>query len=231
MATILVLEDKITIRSFITLNMKRAGFNVLETDTGEKALELLEHHNVDIIILEVILPGIDGFRVCKRIRKNNKKIGIIILTTRDQVKDQVHGLTIGADDYIKKPFNTIELVARVQALLRRIKKNNKNIKLIHSAPFQLNLTQGKLYRDEIVIDLTPTEYIILRHLMENSTKPISRHELLNKIWGISYIGNTKVIDVNISRLRQKIEPSPSDPKFLLTVRGKGYKWNGNKHCN
>lgn len=122
MATILVLEDKITIRSFITLNMKRAGFNVLETDSGEKALELLEHHNVDIIILEVMLPGIDGFRVCKRIRKNNKKIGIIILTTRGQVKDQVRGLTIGADDYIKKPFNAIELVARVQALLRRIKK-------------------------------------------------------------------------------------------------------------
>lgn len=91
--------------------------------------------------------------------------------------------------------------------------------------------QEKLYRDEIVIDLTPTEYIILRHLIENSTKPISRHELLNKIWGISYIGNTKVIDVNISRLRQKIEPSPSDPQFLLTVRGKGYKWNRNKHCN
>jgi len=228
MTTILVLEDEITIRSFITLNMKRAGFNVLETDTGEKALELLENHNVDIVILDVMLPGIDGFRICKRIRKDNEKIGIIILTARVQEKDQVHGLTIGADDYIKKPFSIIELVARVQALLRRVKENKRDMKSIHSGPFQLDLLQEKLYRDEIVIDLTPTEHIILQYLMENSIKPISRDELLNKIWGISCVGNTKVIDVNISRLRQKIEPSPSDPQFLLTVRGKGYKWKVSK---
>ncbi|PET96784.1 DNA-binding response regulator [Bacillus cereus] len=228
MTTILVLEDEITIRSFITLNMKRAGFNVLETDTGEKALELLENHNVDIVILDVMLPGIDGFRICKRIRKDNEKIGIIILTARVQEKDQVHGLTIGADDYIKKPFSIIELVARVQALLRRVKENKRDMKSIHSGPFQLDLLQDKLYRDEIVIDLTPTEHIILQYLMENSIKPISRDELLNKIWGISCVCNTKVIDVNISRLRQKIEPSPSDPQFLLTVRGKGYKWKGSK---
>ncbi|QWI52624.1 response regulator transcription factor [Bacillus mycoides] len=228
MTTILVLEDEITIRNFITLNMKRAGFNVLETDTGEKALELLENHNVDIVILDVMLPGIDGFRICKRIRKDNEKIGIIILTARVQEKDQVHGLTIGADDYIKKPFSIIELVARVQALLRRVKENKRDMKSIHSGPFQLDLLQEKLYRDEIVIDLTPTEHIILQYLMENSIKPISRDELLNKIWGISCVGNTKVIDVNISRLRQKIEPSPSDPQFLLTVRGKGYKWKGSK---
>jgi len=228
MTTILVLEDEITIRSFITLNMKRAGFNVLETDTGEKALELLENHNVDIVILDVMLPGIDGFRICKRIRKDNEKIGIIILTARVQEKDQVHGLTIGADDYIKKPFSIIELVARVQALLRRVKENKRDMKSIHSGPFQLDLLQEKLYRDEIVIDLTPTEHIILQYLMENSIKPISRDEHINKIWGISCVGNTKVIDVNISRLRQKIEPSPSDPQFLLTVRGKGYKWKVSK---
>ncbi|MDZ4406733.1 response regulator transcription factor [Bacillus cereus] len=228
MTTVLVLEDEITVRSFISLNMKRAGFNVLETDTGEKALELLENHNVDIIILDVMLPGIDGFRVCKKIRKNNENIGIIILTARVQEKDQVYGLTIGADDYIKKPFSILELVARVQSLLRRIKENKKDMKSIHSGPFQLNLPQGKLYRDEIVIDLTQTEYIILRYLMENSIKPISRDELLNRIWGIGYVGNTRVIDVNISRLRQKIEPSPSDPQFLLTVRGKGYEWRGRK---
>lgn len=126
MTTILVLENDITIRSFITLNMKRAGFNVLETDTGEKALELLEQNNVDIVILDVMLPGIDGFRVCKSIRKNNEDIGIIILTALVQEKDQVHGLTIGADDYIKKPFSIIELVARVQSLLRRIQKIKRN---------------------------------------------------------------------------------------------------------
>ncbi|PEJ99993.1 response regulator transcription factor [Bacillus wiedmannii] len=231
MTTILVLENEITTRSFITLNMKHAGFNVLETDTGEKALELLEYHNVDIVILDVMLPGMDGFRVCTKIRKNNENIGIIILTALVQEKDQIHGLTIGADDYIKKPFSISELVARVQSLLRRINKNKKDFKLIHSGPFQLNVLQGELYRDERVIDLTPTEHTILQYLMENSIKPISRKELLNKIWGISCVGNTKVIDVNINRLRQKIEPSPSDPQFLLTVRGKGYKWNEGIHCN
>ncbi|WP_088091504.1 response regulator transcription factor, partial [Bacillus wiedmannii] len=165
MTTILVLDNEITIRSFITLKMKHAGFNVLETDTGEKALDLLENHNVDIIILDVMLPGIDGFQVCKQIRKNNEKIGIIMLTSRVQGKDQVHGLTIGADDYIKKPFNIIELVARVQSLLRRVKETKKDKESIHSEPFKLNILQEKLYRDEIVIDLTPTEHIILRYLM------------------------------------------------------------------
>ncbi len=228
MTTILVLDDEITIRSFITLKMKHAGFNVLETDTGEKALDLLENHNVDIIILDVMLPGIDGFQVCKQIRKNNEKIGIIMLTSRVQGKDQVHGLTIGADDYIKKPFNIIELVARVQSLLRRVKETKKNMESIHSEPFQLNILQEKLYKDGIEIDLTPTEYIILRYLMENSIKPIPRDELLNKIWGINCLSDTKVVDVNISRLRQKIEPSPSNPQFLLTVWGKGYRWNGRK---
>ncbi|NWK68996.1 response regulator transcription factor [Bacillus paramycoides] len=225
MTTILLLEYEITIRSFITLTLKRAGFNVLEADTGKRALELLENHNVDIVILDVMLPGIDGFGVCKRIRKENEKIGIIILTARVQEKDQVYGLTIGADDYIKKPFSIIELVARVQSLLRRVKENKKDMKSIHSGPFHLNLLQGELYRDEILIDLSPTEHIILRCLMENSIKLISRDELLNKIWGTSCVCSTKVIDVNISRLRQKIELSPSDPQFLLTVWGKGYIWN------
>ncbi|ARC27629.1 DNA-binding response regulator [Bacillus toyonensis] len=228
MTTILVLDDEITIRSFITLKMKHAGFNVLETDTGEKALDLLENHNVDIIILDVMLPGIDGFQVCKQIRKNNEKIGIIMLTSRVQGKDQVHGLTIGADDYIKKPFSINELVARVQSLLRRVKETKKDMASIHSEPFKLNILQEKLYKDGIKIDLTPTEYIILRYLMENSIKPIPRDELLNKIWGINCLSDTKVVDVNISRLRQKIEPSPSNPQFLLTVWGKGYRWNGRK---
>ncbi|MED0988094.1 response regulator transcription factor [Bacillus paramycoides] len=228
MTTILVLEDERTIRSFITLNMKRAGFNILETNTGEKALELLENHNVDIIILDVMLPGIDGFQVCKRIRENNGNIGIIMLTARVEDTDQVLGLTAGADDYIKKPFSIIGLVARVQSLLRRVKGNRKDMESIHSGPFQLNFLHEKLYRNGIVIDLTPTEYIILRYLMENSPKPIPRDELLNKIWGISCVGDTKVVDVNISRLRQKIEASSSEPQFLLTVWGKGYMWKGSR---
>ncbi|EJR11835.1 response regulator transcription factor [Bacillus cereus] len=224
MTTILVLEDEITIRNFIVLNMKRAGFNVLAADTGETALELLDKHNVDLILIDVKLPGIDGFQVCKSIRENNKKIGIIMLTACVQDRDKVQALTIGADDYMEKSSAPMVLTARVLSLLRRVKGNKENIESIHSEPFRLNLQQERLYRQGVVIDLTPTEYIILRCLMENQGKPISRDELLNKIWGVNYVVKTKVIGVNIRRLRQKIEPNPSGPQFLQTVWGKGYVW-------
>lgn len=224
MSTILVLEDEITIRSFIVLNMKRAGFNVLEAGTGEEALELLGKHTVDIALLDVMLPGIDGFEVCKSVREINKKIGIIMLTARVQDTDKVQGLMIGADDYIAKPFSPIELVARVQSLLRRLKVNEENMESIQSGPFLLNLSQEKLYREGQVIDLTPTEYLILQYLMNNATKPISRDEILNKIWGENYVGEMKVVDVNMRRLRQKIELNPSEPQYLLTVWGRGYMW-------
>ncbi|KLA22258.1 response regulator transcription factor [Bacillus cereus] len=224
MTTILVLEDEITIRNFIVLNMKRAGFNVLAADTGETALELLDKHIVDLILIDVKLPGIDGFQVCKSIRENNKKIGIIMLTACVQDRDKVQALTIGADDYMEKSSAPMVLTARVLSLLRRVKGNIENIESIHSEPFRLNLQQERLYRKGVVIDLTPTEYIILRCLMENQGKPISRDELLNKIWGVNYVVKTKVIGVNIRRLRQKIEPNPSGPQFLQTVWGKGYVW-------
>ncbi|EJR95117.1 response regulator transcription factor (plasmid) [Bacillus mycoides] len=226
MTTILVLEDEITIRNFIVLNMKRAGFNVLAADTGETALELLDKHNIDLILIDVMLLGIDSFQVCKSIRENNKKIGIIMLTACVQDRDKVQALTIGADDYMEKSTAPIVLTARVQSLLRRVKGNKENMESIHSQPFRLNTQQEKLYRKGEVIDLTQTEYIILRYLMENKGKTISRYELLNEIWGVNYMLETKVINVNIRRLRKKIEPDPSGPQFLQTVWGRGYVWTG-----
>lgn len=181
MSTILVLEDAMETRSVIVLNLKRAGFNVLEVDTGEAALELLSKYNIDVVLLDLMLPGIDGFQVCKSIRENNEKIGIIMLSAC--VQDKVEGLIIGADDCIEKPFSPIELNARVQALLRRIKVNNEKMESIPSGSFVLNLRQEKLYKEGIIIDLTPTEYVILEYLMKNQSKPISRGALLNKIWG------------------------------------------------
>ncbi|EOO70328.1 alkaline phosphatase synthesis transcriptional regulatory protein PhoP [Bacillus cereus VD021] len=226
MTTILVLENEIMIRNFIVLNMKRAGFNVLAADTGETALELLDKHNIDLILIDVMLPGIDSFQVCKSIRENNKKIGIIMLTTCVQDRDKIQALTIGADDYMDKSFSPMLLTARVQSLLRRVKGNKENMESIHSEPFQLNIQQEKLYRKGELIDLTQTEYIILRYLMENKGKTISRYELLNEIWGVNYMLETKVINVNIRRLRKKIESNPSGPQFLQTVWGRGYVWTG-----
>lgn len=225
MHTILVLEDELTIRSFIVLNLKRAGFNVLEASDGDEALELLKTHSaIDIALLDVMLPGINGFEVCRRLREFNETIGIIMLTARVQNQEKVHGLTMGADDYMEKPFSPMELIARIQSILRRININVKERDLIHSGPFILNTLYENLYKQGELIELTPTEYMILYFLMDNSSRPISRDQLLNQIWGEHYSGETKVVDVNIRRIRQKIEINPSDPQFLLTIWGKGYMW-------
>ncbi|QWU44760.1 MULTISPECIES: response regulator transcription factor [Bacillus] len=224
MSTILVLEDEIPIRSFIVLNLKRAGFYVLEASTGEEALQILSEHTVDVALLDVMLPGIDGFQVCKASREKNKKMGIIMLTARVQDEDKVQGLGIGADDYIAKPFSPVELTARIQSLLRRIEVHEEKTNTITSGPFSLNIIEERLYKGGQLVDLTPTEYMILQYLMNQASKPVSRDEILNMIWGTNYVGETKVVDVNMRRLRQKIECNPSEPEFIHTVWGKGYVW-------
>ncbi|KMP20987.1 response regulator transcription factor [Bacillus cereus] len=224
MSKILVLEDELTIRSFIVLNLKRAGFYVIEATTGEEALQILSEQTVDIALLDVMLPGIDGLEVCKAIRKENKKMGIIMLTARVQDEDKVQGLGIGADDYIAKPFSPVVLTARIQSLLRRIEVHEEKTNIVTSGPFSLNIIEERLYKDGRLVDLTPTEYMILQYLMNQASKPVSRDEILNMIWGTNYVGETKVVDVNMRRLRQKIECNPSEPEFILTVWGKGYVW-------
>ncbi|MCY8954206.1 response regulator transcription factor [Bacillus cereus] len=224
MSKILVLEDELTIRSFIVLNLKRAGFYVIEANTGEEALQILSEQTVDIALLDVMLPGIDGLEVCKAIRKENKKMGIIMLTARVQDEDKVQGLGIGADDYIAKPFSPVVLTARIQSLLRRIEVHEEKTNIVTSGPFSLNIIEERLYKDGQLVDLTPTEYMILQYLMNQASKPVSRDEILNMIWGTNYVGETKVVDVNMRRLRQKIECNPSEPEFILTVWGKGYVW-------
>lgn len=224
MSKILVLEDELTIRSFIVLNLKRAGFYVIEATTGEEALQILSEQTVDIALLDVMLPGIDGLEVCKAIRKENKKMGIIMLTARVQDEDKVQGLGMGADDYIAKPFSPVVLTARIQSLLRRIEVHEEKTNIVTSGPFSLNIIEERLYKDGQLVDLTPTEYMILQYLMNQASKPVSRDEILNMIWGTNYVGETKVVDVNMRRLRQKIECNPSEPKFILTVWGKGYVW-------
>lgn len=170
MPTILVLEDEIPIRSFIVLNLKRAGFYVLEASTGEEALQILCEHTVDVALLDVMLPGMDGFQVCKAIREENKKIGIIMLTARVQDEDKVQGLGIGADDYIAKPFSPVELTARIQSLLRRIEVHDEKANIITSGPFSLNVIEERLYKSGQLVDLTPTEYMILHYLMNQVRK-------------------------------------------------------------
>lgn len=225
MRKVLVLEDKAEIRQFIVINLKRAGFHVIEANTGEDALEILNNEEVDIAVLDVMLPGIDGFEVCKKIREKDETMGIIMLTAKTQEMDKINGLVLGADDYVVKPFSPSELVARIDALCRRIdmiKRKAKNE--IICEPFKLDFKQRRLFKKGKPIDITQTEFAIMKLFLENQGEALSRDYILDKVWGKNYFGSIKVVDVNIRRLRQKIEDNPSEPKFIETVWGYGYRW-------
>lgn len=228
MAKILLVEDEESIRSFLKINLERNNFKVIEADTGEEGLKKAFQDKPDLAILDVMLPGIDGFQVCAQLRSKNQKIGIIILTAKGQDIDKIMGLEYGADDYIIKPFNPLEVVLRVKAILRRLEDNNsddKDNKILKSGRFIINLYSQKVLKDDKEIDVTPKEYLLMKLFIENPNKAFTRDELLNKIWGYDFFGDPKIIDVNIRRLRFKIEDDPSNPKYIETVWGLGYRWN------
>lgn len=224
---VLILEDEESIRDFIVINLKRSNFDVIEAKTGEEALDkFTKNADIDIAILDVMLPGIDGFEVCKRIRAKNRTIGIIMLTAKGQELDKVKGLSFGADDYVVKPFSPVELVARVNAILRRVEqlKPGSSKEEIVAGPFKMDLKAMRLLKNGEEIDLTQTEFCLMRLFLENQDKAFSRDEILDDIWGKDYFGNWKTVDVNVRRLRQKIEDIPSSPKYIETVWGLGYRW-------
>ncbi len=227
MKKVLVLEDESSIRSFVVINLKRAGYDVIEAETGEIALErLAENPDVKVALLDVMLPGIDGFEVCRRIRATNTKIGIIMLTARAQEMDKVTGLMTGADDYVTKPFSPAELTARVDALFRRAGGDMEGITEgeIRKEPFLLNTRNRTLEKNGQRVKLTQVEYTIMKMFMENPGKALSREEILDMVWGHDYFGEVKIVDVNIRRLRLKIEDNPQNPTYITTVWGYGYKW-------
>lgn len=226
--TILVVEDEEPIRKFTKINLERSGYKVLEAATGEECLEKASMEEIDVVVLDIMLPGLDGYEVCKILRKKYPKIGIIMLTAKGQDIDKILGLEYGTDDYMVKPFNPLELVLRVRSLVRRMginksdNKGNKNI--IINEPFKVDLYSRKFYKNNKEVDLTPIEYSIIKLFMENPGKAFSRDELLNIVWGYDFMGDTKIVDVNIRRIRTKIEENSSKPKFIETVWGIGYRW-------
>lgn len=226
MRKVLVLEDEASIRSFIVINLERAGYEVVEAESGEEALEKLrEHPDTRVALLDVMLPGIDGFEVCRRIRMSNSKIGIIMLSARSQEMDKVTGLMTGADDYVTKPFSPAELTARVDALYRRtggepLLENG----VIRQDPFLLNTRNRTMEKNGQRIKLTQVEYSIIKLFMDNPGKALSRDEILESVWGRDYFGEVKIVDVNIRRLRLKVEDDPQNPTYITTVWGYGYKW-------
>ena len=208
MRKVLVLEDEENIRSFVVINLKRAGYETIEAGTGEEALALIkEDPGIKVALLDIMLPGIDGFEVCRRIRAMDSKIGIIMLTARTQEMDKVTGLMTGADDYVTKPFSPAELTARVDALFRRAGGEEiPQTGEIRQDPFLLNTRNRTLEKNGQRIKLTQVE------------------EILDAVWGKDYFGELKIVDVNIRRLRIKIEDNPTKPTYVNTVWGYGYKW-------
>ena len=227
MKKILVLEDEENIRSFVVINLKRAGYQTIEAATGEEALEALKANpDVKVALLDIMLPGIDGFEVCRRIRAMDNIIGIIMLTARAQEMDKVTGLMTGADDYVTKPFSPAELTARVDALFRRAGGDMDAVSgdEISDPPFLLNTRNRTLEKNGKPVKLTQVEYAIVKLFMENPGKAMSREEILDSVWGKDYFGELKIVDVNIRRLRIKIEDNAQKPTYINTVWGYGYKW-------
>ena len=223
---VLVLEDEANIRSFIVINLKRAGYETIEAATGQAALEQLRRNpDVNVALLDVMLPDTDGFEVCRRIRAGNNRIGIIMLTARTQEMDKVTGLMTGADDYVTKPFSPAELTARIDALCRRTTgEATVDTGEISYPPFLLNTRNRTLEKNGQRVKLTQVEYSIVKLFMDNAGKALSREEILEAVWGKDYFGEVKIVDVNIRRLRIKIEDDATNPTYITTVWGFGYKW-------
>ena len=226
MKKVLILEDELNIRSFVVINLKRAGYAVIEAGLGQEALDkLAQNPDIGVAILDVMLPDIDGFEVCRSIRTTNRQIGIIMLTARNQEMDKVTGLMTGADDYMTKPFSPAELTARIDALYRRIGNDSAaDAEELRQGPFTLNIRNRTLDKAGARIKLTQVEYAIMKLFMQNPGRALSREDILTTVWGRDYDGELKIVDVNIRRLRIKIEDDTANPTYITTVWGFGYKW-------
>ncbi|MDQ7093346.1 response regulator transcription factor [Desulfosporosinus sp. PR] len=221
---ILVVEDEESIRRFITLNLSAAGYQVGEAESGEEALAMLRTFNPELIVLDLMLPGIGGLEVCQQVREFVPETLVIMLTAKGQDTDKILGLELGADDYMVKPFNPFELIARIKAVLRRKVASRETKRVLYCTDLRLDITSNKFFKTDLEIELTPTEFALLKVFMENPERALKRNELLNAVWGEDYFGDTKTLDVHIRRLREKIEDNPSQPKYIKTVWGSGYRW-------
>ena len=225
---VLLVEDEDNIRQFTKINLSREGFEILEAESGEKGVELAELNKPDVAVLDIMLPGIDGFEVCKILRNKFPNIVIIMLTAKTQDNDKIEGLERGADDYLTKPFNPRELILRIKSVLRRSPQKQNNSQIIEDETFKLDMYSRTFYKNGKEITLTPTELNIIKLLMQNPGKAITRDELMDKAWGEDFIGDAKIVDVNMRRLRSKIEEDSTHPKYIVTVWGVGYRWENKK---
>jgi len=222
-ATILVVEDDPSIRELTERGLQQAGFEVLTAATGTEGLERFRADHPDALVLDVMLPGIDGLEVCKAIRADSAT-PVVMLTARSDTLDVVVGLESGADDYVTKPFEMAELIARVRASLRRASRSDHGHgDLLRVGQLRIDVAAHTVERDGQPIELTPTEFRLLTELARHAGQVLSREQLLERVWGYDYLGDSRLVDATIQRLRAKVEPTPGDPQLLETVRGVGYR--------
>lgn len=226
---ILILDDEDPIRQFMKINLDYQGYQTVEAASGEEALRIFDEENPAVAILDIMLPGISGYEVCEKIREKSPMTGIIMVSAKSQDIDKILGLEKGADDYIIKPFNPQELILRVKSLMRRVNLNpaddsGEEVKSLSDGPFTLDIYSKTFYKDDREIDVTPTEFTILEYFIKNKGKAMTRDEIMKETWGDNYSNDTKIVDVNIRRIRAKIEENPAKPEFIETVWGTGYRW-------
>lgn len=235
MKKVLVAEDEESIREFIVINLTRSGYEVEQAENGAVALEKFsqDESGFDVAILDIMMPEMDGLAVCKELRRRSSDLGIIMLSAKTQEMDKVTGLLFGADDYVTKPFSPSELMARVDAVYRRVemtrgfRKNDTTGDSIVLDDFELNLRNRTLAKNGNLIELTQVEFQIIEYFFKNPNAALSRTDILKQVWGDNYFGDEKIVDVNIRRLRMKVEDNPSSPTRLITIWGLGYKWVSN----
>lgn len=228
MTKILLVEDEVSIRKFIKINLEREGFEVFEAGSGEEGLEIAEREKPAIVLLDIMLPGMDGFEVCDKLRKSYPHLGIIMLTAKAEDYDKIMGLQSGTDDYLTKPFNPTELTLRIKSLERRLgtdsKEEKKGERFLESGIFKVDVYGHKFYKNGVEVELTPTEHEIVKFFITNANRALSRDEILNAVWGEEFLGDSKIVDVNIRRLRSKVEEDAAHPVYIETVWGVGYRW-------
>ena len=222
---ILLVEDEPSLIFTLRDTLESEGYEVIVSEDGEQAVGLAQEHKPDIMILDIMLPGKNGYEICQEIRSLKFTFPIIMLTAKDQELDKVKGLDIGADDYITKPFGVKELLARIQARLRRAGtySSSNNIEVLQLGTTKIDLLESKaIFADGKTNELTAREIELIRYLLQAGGEPVSRDELLEKVWRYEYSTNTRTVDVHISKLRAKIESQPDDPRHLITLHGVGY---------
>ncbi|MCT4660287.1 MAG: response regulator transcription factor [Tissierellales bacterium] len=222
--TLLIAEDEEDIRGLVSLHLQREGYKILQAADGQEALELFNENTVDLLILDIMMPKLNGFEVLSEIRKTSE-IPVIFLTARSEEQDKIRGLGLGADDYVSKPFSVMEMVSRVQAQLRRyINYSNKEIKkLLTNGDLTLNLTDYSVLKGSETLDLNPKEFKLLKMFMENIGVVYTKKQLYEAVWNDLYWGDDNTIMVHISHLREKIETMPKSPQYIKTIRGIGYR--------